>query len=80
MCIPAYKSDGSIGCSIVMDPENESVFISCGSKTQLSVRGKALQAIYTTRSIIWDAPFVKAKGILTAILSKLKKRMKAYDE
>lgn len=78
LVIKAHKKDGSIGCSLVFDPENETVLIS-GGKTQIQILGD-LDRIFGTKIMILKTKFMEVKDFIKGITDKLKDRMKKYDE
>lgn len=77
LILKAHKSDGSVGCSFVMDPENETCYVT-GGKTQVQVRGD-VSRVYFTTAMIWEAPFESMSKAISSIWSKLKDRMSKYD-
>ena len=78
LVIKAHKKDGSIGCSFVMDPENETVLIS-GGKTQIQILGD-VDRIFGTKIMILKTKFMEVKDFIKSITDKLKERMKKYSE
>lgn len=78
--IPAYKKDGTVGASLVLDGENETAYITGGDSTQIQVRGKSYKKVYFTSAIIWEAPFTVVKKAIDAIKDVLKERLKKYDK
>lgn len=78
LVLKAHKKDGSVGCSLVFDPENETVLIS-GGKTQIQILGD-VDRIFGTKIMILKTKFIEVADFIKGITDKLKERMQKYKE
>lgn len=78
LVLVCHKKDGSIGTSIVMVPEHETMIMT-GGKTQVQILGD-VERIFHTKAMIMKSKYMEVKDIIKGIRDKLKGRMQKYKE
>ena len=76
--IMANKQLGEPGPNIILDAKDDCIYLTAG-ETQLKIDGKA-GAIYVTKQMIWEMPFVPMVEWITQVLNFIKESFRKYNE